>query len=155
MKILKIIASIVVAIGVVLAMVAPIGPMPGFFIGGTSTAAPANWPNTSDLHEIKLKVPGAIPRAVIIWVIEHDGDLHVVGRKNSGWVSMIGDGSPAELRIGDNTYAVQATPVTDGWQGILTAYVAKYQSDYPDIVAGFPSIEDAEESMAVFRLHPA
>ena len=57
-----------------------------------------------------------------------------------------------ELRLGESTYALDASPVTEGWREILEAYVTKYEPDYPDIVAGFPSIEEAEGTIAVFRL---
>lgn len=152
MKWLKIALPVVLVVALVLIVAAPIGPVPGLFIGGTSTAPPSTWSDTSDVHEIKLKVPGALPRVVIIWVIEHGGDLFVVGSRDSGWVRMIGEGSPVEMRLGDDTYALRATPVTAGWQPILEAYVAKYEPDYPDIVAGFPSLDEAEGRVAVFRL---
>ena len=152
MKILKLALAIILVLAVVVALVAPIGPLPGFFIGGTVSAAPSQWGDTSDVHEIKLKVPGVLPRVVIVWVVEHEGELCVVGSKDSGWVTMIGAGSPVEMRLGDNTYALRATPVTEGWQPIVEAYVAKYQPDYPDIVAGFPSIDEARGSFAVFQL---
>ncbi len=152
MKILKIAASIVLVLVLVLAVAAPIGPMPGLFIGGTPAEAPERWPDTSGVHEIKLRVPGTLPRVVIIWVIEADGELHVVGSRESGWVKMIGEGSPVELRLGGDTYALVATPVTEGWEAILQRYVDKYRPDYPDIVAGFPDIDEARGSVAVFRL---
>jgi hypothetical protein len=98
-----------------------------------------------------LRVPGTVPRVVIIWVVEHGGELHVVGSKDSGWVAMIGAESPVEMRLGDNTYALQAAVVAEGWQPILEAYVAKYQEDYPDLVAGFPSVDEAKGLVAVFR----
>jgi hypothetical protein len=152
MKALKIAMPATLVLLLVLALVAPIGPMPGFIIGGTAAEAPEQWGDTSDVHVIMLKVPGTLPRVVTIWVIEHDGELHVVGSKGSGWVTMIGEGSPVEMRLGDTTYALDASLVTEGWQQILEAYVAKYRADYPDIVAGFPSLEEAEELVAVFRL---
>ena len=152
MKILKALLFIIVIAGVLLAIAAPLGPLPGFFIGGTATAAPATWPDTSTTHEIKLKVPGTLPRVVIIWVIQHDGELHVVGARDSGWVSMLGQGSPVEMRLGDATYALRATPLSDGWEDVLSAYVEKYEPDYPDIVAGFPSPAEAEDLIAVYRL---
>ncbi len=152
MKVLKIVALVVLALAVVVALVAPIGPLPGFFIGGTAAATPAQWSDTSDVHEIKLKVPGTLPRVVIVWVVEHSGELHVVGSKASGWVAMIGEGSPVEMRLGDNTYALVATPVVEGWQAVLDAYVAKYRPDYPEIVADFPTAEEAKDTVAVFRL---
>lgn len=152
MKILKYVLSALVLLAIILVVVAPIGPMPGFFIGGKSTPAPAQWMNTSDIHEIKLGIPGTIPRVVIIWVIQQDGELHVVGAKDSGWVKMIGEGCPIEMRLGDNTYALDATLLTDDWAPVLTAYVDKYRPDYPEIVDGFPPIEEAQDSIAVFRL---
>ncbi len=152
MKALRIASLAILALLLIAALVAPIGPMPGFFIGGTSASAPDQWPDTSGVHEIQLKVPGTLPRVVIVWVIEHQGELHVVGSKDSGWVNRIGAGTPVEMRLGDSTYVLHASPVTKGWQEILQAYIAKYQPDYPDIVAGFPTLEEAEGVIAVFRL---
>lgn len=152
MKILKIVIAVAAVVAIVLALIAPLGPVPGFFIGGNPTPAPAQWPDTSSTDEIKLLVPGTLPRVVIIWVIEHAGDLYVVGARGSGWVDMIGDGSPVEMRLGDSTYALNAAPVPSGWEPVLTAYVDKYRPNYPEIVAGFPSPEDAAGQVAVFRL---
>jgi len=152
MKILKIAAAAAAVALVLLALLAPVGPLPGFFIGGTATAAPTQWPDTSAVDEIKLRVPGALPRVVIIWVIEHAGELYVVGARGSGWVDMIGTASPVEMRLGDNTYTLNATLLRSGWEPVLTAYVDKYRPGYPEIVAGFPAVEDAAEQIAVFRL---
>ena len=153
MKILKIALAGIGALALIIALVAPIGPMPGFFIGGTATEPPAQWDDVSNVHEIKLKVPGILPRVVIIWVVQYDHELYVVGAKDSGWVNMIGSGSPVEMRLGDNTYPVHALLVTEGWQPVVEAYVAKYEPDYPEIVAGFPSVDEAEGQFAVFRLN--
>ena len=152
MRALKIALSAILALLLILLVVAPIGPMPGMFIGGTSTEAPETWGDASNADEIMLRVPGVLPRVVIIWVVEHGGELHVVGSKSSGWVKMIGSESPVEMRMGDSTYSLTASPVAEGWQQILEAYVAKYQAGYPDIVAGFPSIDEAADLVAVFRL---
>jgi hypothetical protein len=154
-KILKIALPSLLALVLILALTGPIGPTPGFFIGGTEAQAPTQWSDTSSVHEIKLKVPGMPPRVVIIWVVEYDGALYVVGSKDSGWVTMIDAASPVEMRMGDSTYALNASRVTEGWQPVLEAYVAKYEPDYPDIVAGFPSVDEAEGLVAVFRLDRA
>ncbi len=153
MKALKIAGAAVLVLLLVVALAAPIGPVPGFFIGGTATAAPAQWPDTADVHEIKLRVPGTLPRVVIIWVIDHEGELHVVGSRESGWVKMIGSRSPVEMRLGDATYSLTAAEVTEGKRAILEAYLEKYEPDYPDIVAGFPEPEEAMRVAAVFRLN--
>ena len=153
MKVIKIIGALVLVAAVSAALIAPIGPMPGFFIGGNATAAPASWPDTHDTHEIKLKVPSTPPRVVIIWVVEHAGDLHVVGSPDSGWVTRLGNGGPVEMRLGDNTYALQAERLTQGAEPIVTAWLDKYRPDYPDIVAGFPSGDDAAGKFALYRLN--
>ena len=152
MKYLRIAGVLLVALLAIGVVIAPIGPVPGFFIGGTPATAPATWPDTSSVHEVRLKVPGTLPRVVIIWVVEYAGDLHVVGSRDSGWVSRIGAGSPVELRLGDDTYALRAVPVDADYDSVLEAYVAKYKADYPDIIAGFPAIADARGSVGVFRL---
>jgi hypothetical protein len=152
MKALKIALPALLGLLLILALAAPIGPMPGLFIGGTLAEAPEQWDDTSDVHEIMLKVPGTLPRVVTIWVVEHDGELYVVGSKESGWVTMLDSSSKVDMRLGDATYALNAVMVTEGWQPILEAYVAKYREGYPDIVAGFPAIDEAEELVAVFRL---
>ncbi len=153
MRVLKILGVLIGVALVAIVVAAPIGPMPGIFIGGTETPVPQAWGDTGSVDEIRLQVgEGLIPRVVIIWVIQVDGDLHVVGAKDSVWTSMIGSGGPVRMRLGDETYALRAEPVTAGWQPILEAYVDKYRPGYPDIVAGFPPVEEAAESIAVFRL---
>ena len=56
------------------------------------------------------------------------------------------------MRLGDDTYSLNASPVAEDLQQILEAYVAKYQANYPDVVSGFPSIEEGANRFAVFRL---
>ena len=153
MKVLKILALALVVVAIVVVWSAPIGPMPGVFIGGTATPLPTTWGDTSQIHEIELEVSsGMIPRVVIIWVVQVDGDLHVVGARDSGWTSALGSGGPVRMRMGDETYVMQATLLSTGWEQVVEAYVEKYRADYPDIVAGFPDIEEAAGTVSVFRL---
>ena len=152
MKVVRWILIIVVLLAAVVAALAPIGPLPGFFIGGTATATPERWPDTSEVDEILLEVQSTPPRVVTIWVVAYDGELHVVGAPDSGWVSRLGDGGPVRMRLGDNTYALNAERITDNWRAILGAYIEKYEADYPEIIAGFPSVEEAEGQFALFRL---
>jgi hypothetical protein len=152
MKIVKIAIPILVAGFVILAWIAPLGPMPGIFIGGTASDLPDSWGNTTATHEIQLEVQGTLPRVVIIWVVQVDGQLYVVGSKGSGWVQMLGQGGPVRMRMGDKTYTLTAVMVTTEWERILEAYKDKYRTDYPDIVDSFPSLEEAKATTAVFRL---
>jgi hypothetical protein len=146
--------TVLAGIALVLIFAAPVGPLPGFFIGGKATPIPEIWSDTSKLDEILLKVPGALPRVVIIWVVQVEGQLYVVGSGESGWVQRIGQGAPVEMRLRDRRYSLTATPVTSGLESIITAYKDKYRPNYPDIVAGFPSLEDSEGAYGVFRLDP-
>ena len=153
MKILKVAASLLLIIIVFLIWLAPLGPLPGFFIGGSATDVPARWSDTKPIHEIRLEVGDTgIPRVVIIWVVQVDGTLHVVGSRSSGWVSMLGQGGPVRMRMNGKTYTMEANLVTSGWEPILEAYQDKYRPDYPEIVEGFPSMEEAESAVSVFRL---
>lgn len=152
MKVLKIAVPILLVGIILLAWIAPIGPMPGIFIGGTASDLPDSWGNTRATHEIRLEVQGTLPRVVIIWVVQVDGQLYVVGAKGSGWVEMLGQGGPVRMRIGDKTYSLAASLVTTGWERILEAYIDKYRVDYPGIIEGFPTMEEAAATTAVFRL---
>ena len=152
MKIAKVGGWVLLAVLALLVALAPLGPLPGVFIGGTPTPAPLKWQDTSAVHEIVLRVPGTLPRVVTLWVIEMDNELFVVGDKSSTWVSMIGQGGPVELRLGDNTYALVATPLTQGWEPVYLAYLEKYRPDYPDLVSEFPSVAEGDATGAIFRL---
>ena len=152
MKILKIAAPTLILAFIILAWLAPIGPMPGFFIGGSAADTPATWGDTSTTDEIRLEVQGNVPRVVIVWVVQVGGDLHVVGSKDSVWVKKLGQGGAVRLRMGANTYSLDASLVTEGWEPVLEAYVNKYRPNYPDIVNSFPPLDEAAATTAVFRL---
>ena len=144
--------AFVAAMLATLVFVTPIGPMPGFFIGGQPTPVPKAWPDTSKVDEILLKVPGILPRVVIIWVVQVDSALYVVGSRSSGWVQRIADGANVEMRLSGNTYALAAVPIKQELERVVDAYRNKYRADYPDIVAGFPTLEEAGDQFGVFRL---
>ena len=144
--------AFVAAMLATLVFVTPIGPMPGFFIGGQPTPVPKAWPDTSKVDEILLKVPGILPRVVIIWVVQVDSALYVVGSRSSGWVQRIADGANVEMRLSGNTYALAVVPIRQELERVVNAYKKKYRADYPDIVAGFPTLEEAGDQLGVFRL---
>ena len=153
MKALKIGGLVLVIVVIALVYAAPLGPVPGIFIGGAPAPVPSSWGDTRPIHEIKLSVDsGSIPRVVIIWVVQVGGSLYVVGAQDSGWTTAIGDSAPVRMRMQDKTYDMQATRVKTGWQPVLEAYVDKYRADYPEIIEGFPAIEEAEGAVAVFKL---
>lgn len=151
-KKMKIAVTLLTLAFIVVAWLAPIGPMPGFIIGGSAAETPATWGDTSQIDEISLEVQGGIPRVVIVWVVQVDGDLHVVGSRESGWVNKLGQGGAVRMRMDGNTYSLNASLLTVGWEPVLQAYVDKYRPNYPDIVNSFPPPEEAAASSAVFRL---
>ena len=136
----------------ILVFVTPIGPPPGFFIGGQPTPVPQTWPETAKVDEILFKVPGILPRVVVIWVVQVDGALYVVGNSASGWVQRLGDGAAVEMRLSGNTYVLNALPVTEDLERLFNTYKDKYRPNYPDIVAGFPTLAEAGDQFGVFRL---
>ena len=153
MKVLKIALPILAVLVILLIALLPIGPVPGFIVGGTETDVPETWGDTSAIHEIKLKVGASgLPRVVIIWVTQFENELYVVGANESGWVSMLGEGGPVQLRMEDKTYPLNATRVTAKWEAVLEAYQNKYRADYPEIINGFPTLEEAKGTTAVFKL---
>ena len=150
MKILKIGFSLILVGLVALVVRLPIATTPGFFIGGSASAAPTNWENTSSIHEIKLRVPGIIPRVVIIWFVEIENDLYIIGETESGWVTMLGDGGRVHVRLGDKTHPLQASVIDSGIANIIQAWEEKYLNDYPEFFNTSAS-EDFLESVSVLH----
>ena len=149
---IKKLALLIILAAVVVLWLAPIGPMPGFFIGGTVIEAPDTWEDTSAVDEVRLKVEGLIPRVVIIWVVEVDGELYVTGDKQSGWVKGLENGGDAHLRIGENTYPVVAEPQTENVDKLISAWYEKYQPNYPEIVGQMREVSVEPRPYQVFKL---
>lgn len=152
LKFLKYIVAAVVLIIALLAMLAPIGPLPGIFIGGSASAAPRIWQDTSQVDEVRLRVAGAVPRVVIIWVVQQDNQLYVIGSNESGWVTMLGQGGPVHLRIGDATYPLLARKLTEEQLPIIASYQNKYRAGYPAIVGDMGAPEDMINGASVYLL---
>ena len=153
MKFLKIAAAVLVVLFVIAAIAAPIGPMPGFTIGGTAAQAPATWGDTSAIDEIHLQVnDGPFGRTVIIWMVQIEEDLYVLGEASSGWAQAIGSGGPVRMQMEGKLYNLTATPVTEGQAQVIETWRAKYADSYPDIIAGFPPMEEALHTTSLFRL---
>ena len=153
MKFLKLGAMIVLVIIVIVAIAAPIGPMPGMLIGGTASEVPVTWGDTRAIDEIHLQIgSGPFGRTVIIWTVQVDGDLYVTGQKDSGWTQGIGSGGPVRLRMADKLYELNATRVTTNQVAILSAWVAKYSVNYPDITDAFQDPEASLATSALYRL---
>ncbi len=152
-RILKVGVSVLLLAVVIFVVATPVGPVPGFLLGGTETEVPAAWGDTRSIDEIRFEVSsGLLPRVVIIWVVQFEGDLYVVGDGKSGWVGMLDQGGSVRMRIGDKTYSLNAQRVKNNLVPILEAYQGKYRADYPEIVNSFPQAMESVKSAGVFRL---
>ena len=151
MKVWKIGVSLVAVVLFALVVRLPIATTPGFFIGGSASSAPVTWADTSSTHEMKLRVEGTIPRVVIIWFVEIDNELYIVGETDSGWVSMLGNSGLVQMRLEDSTYPLQADVVTSGEEEILQKWLGKYEADYPEFVNTSASEEFLEYS-SIYKL---
>ena len=130
----------------------PIGVVPGFFIGGTEQQVPEKWEDTSGIDEVRLRAGDLIPRVVIIWIVQVNGELYVSGGKDSGWVSRLLKNADAQLRIGDSTYAVTAERQTQNLDELMSAWYDKYQPNYPEIVGQMRAASSNPRPYEVFRL---
>jgi hypothetical protein len=142
-----------IVLTVVVALAAPIGPMPGVRLGGSPATAPAQWSSVNLPGEVRLATSaGMLPHVVIIWVVESDDRLYVVGAPDSAWVEGATRSPDVSLRIGDDTYEMRATRLEPGRQDIVQKYIDRYKDDYPDIIADFPPVEEFSQGAAVFEL---
>ena len=126
--------------------------VPGFFIGGTEQQVPEKWEDTSGINEVRLRAGDLIPRVVIIWIVQVNGELYVSGGKDSGWVSRLLKNADAQLRIGDITYAVTAERQTQNLDELMSAWYDKYQASYPEIVGQMRAASANPKTYEVFRL---
>ena len=152
MKMLRYGLTGLVVVLIVAALAAPLGPVPGFWIRGASTDVPDAWGNTRSIHEIRLQVgDGPIGRTVIIWMVQYEGDLHVMGDGASGWTRGIGRGGLVRVAMEGRLYHLNASRLeAPDKEAVIGAWIEKYRADYPDIVSDVSA--GAREGSAVFRL---
>lgn len=144
---------VLVLLSIGIAIAAPIGPMPGFRLGGSPAPAPAQWSAVTLPDEVLLATPGGLlPHVVIIWIVEFDERLYVVGAPDSNWVVRATHSPDVRLRIGDDVYDMRATRVQSPRPDILKEYVDRYDDDYPDIIERFPPVEEFAKNAALFEL---
>ena len=89
---------------------------------------------------------------VIIWVVESDNRLYVIGAPDSTWVEGATRSPDVRLRIGDNAYGMRATRIEPGRQDIFQMYIDRYKDNYPEIIATFPPVEEFSQGGALFEL---
>ena len=144
---------VLIVLGLGVALAAPIGPMPGFRLGGDSATPPAEWSSVALPEEVRLATyASALPHVVIIWVVESNNRLYLVGAPDSTWVEGATQSADVRLRIGNEAYDMRAARLETGRRDIVQKYIDRYKDNYPDIIAGFPPIEEFSQGAAIFEL---
>lgn len=147
--------TVLVILLIAVALAAPLGPMPGIRIGGTAAEPPSNWSGIVLPDEVRFATyDGALPYVVTIWIVEVGGELYVVGDPASTWVQRATRAPEVKVRIGDEVYDMLATRMPPSREDVLGAYVGRYQDDYPEIIDGFPPLEELAAGSALFALTP-
>jgi hypothetical protein len=153
MTIIKWAAAVLVVVLLIAVVAAPIGPMPGILITGTTTEVPNAWGDTQSIEEIQLQIgEGPIGRTVIIWTVQIDGDLYVTGQNDAGWTGGIGPGGPVRMQMAGNLYELTATPLANGQVNVLEAWQAKYVKYNPDLADQFQPPVEAVSTAIVYKL---
>lgn len=106
---------------------APYDRFPGVRIGGTLTAAPADWRTVETLPVADMKLAGFPPFVVHVWYVPDEGGLITATRPDNGyWARRLRNNPDGFIRIGDTTYSMTAREITgDARIPYLEAYSAK------------------------------
>jgi len=123
---------------VALAACGPAKQRPGIALRGeVAQALPADWSFTREHREIAVQVraPYFLPHSVTIWCAEVNGQLYVGAREpeTKNWPGWVDRNPNVRLRIADQVYEVELTPVDDAarFAAIQLAYRAKYELPAP------------------------
>jgi hypothetical protein len=145
--------GVVIVVIVIAAVMAPIGPMPGIRLGGTTASAPDQWSSVTLPEEVRLEASGGVlPYVVIIWVFESDNNLYVIGSPDSRWVALASENPDVRLRINDDVYAMKATRMPPGRVDLAQKYVDRYKDNYPQIVESFGPLDAFAQGAVLIEL---
>ena len=121
------------AIGaVVFIFVTPYNRTAGVRLGGSLTAAPADWSTVNGTRLMQLKPDGFPPFVINVWFVGTPDGVITATRPDGGyWAQRVRANPNATVRIGNAAYQVKAREVLDFPQRkeMLAAYVSKYKLD--------------------------
>jgi hypothetical protein len=121
--------SVLAIAAVVYVFATPYNRTPGVRLGGTLTAAPADWSTVNGTRLMQLKPEGFPPFVVNIWFVGTPDGVITATRPDGGyWGRRVRANPNATVRIGDAAYEVTAREIVDFPQRkeMLAAYVRKY-----------------------------
>ncbi len=122
---------------------APYTRFPGVRLGGSLTAAPADWRTLETAPVADMKLAGFPPFVIHIWYIPDENGIITATRPDNGyWARRLRTNPDGLIRVGDKTYELTAREITgEARLPYLEAYGAKYSMpmryDFADeIIAG-------------------
>ncbi len=129
----------------------PSDATPGQWLRGNAVdRTPDDWSFTDEFKEIyiEVKTPYFIPHSVTIWCAQVKGKLFIGARdpESKNWPGWVDKNGEVRLKIGENIYAVAASPLSDeaAVAPVRAAYSAKY--DLP------PPTDDAPSTMRYWAI---
>ena len=106
--------------------------LPGNSLSGEVIDPPPSWEEFSEVQVVQLETSPEDPYSVNIWLGVIGPDIYVAtGADPTNWTEHLGINNNVRLRIGENIYQLEASPVTDpAERGRVGAdYVRKYDLD--------------------------
>lgn len=133
----------------------PIVMVPGVRLGGTEVPTPSTWADVDVPEEVLLRTQdGLIPRVHRIWAAKGEGGILVAGETGSGWVVRALANPDVDLRMGDDVYALRATPIEDldAQRRATRIFIAKYREGMLELYGEEPDPEEMAGEAVLFRL---
>ena len=127
----------------------PMGPVPGFALGGEEQPAPDDFAfvQDHDLIQIRTHFGGWLPQVHHIWGVGVDNGIYAIAVEGASWRARIDEDPNVLLRVGDAHYQLTATSVDDvvEVQRVFDAYIEKYGSQLEEILGRPGTIEDMSD----------
>lgn len=122
------IAALLVIAATIYVFMTPYIRVPGVRIGGTLTPAPADWTVIEGEMVVQLKTGGFPPFVVNIFYTPDTTGIITATRPDGGyWAKRARINADGYMRVGDATYALQATEITGAAR---IPYLEKYGAKY-------------------------
>ena len=123
------VAVVVVIAAIAYVFTTPYNRTPGVRLGGTETAAPADWRTVDNGPLMQIKPAGFPPLVINIWYVgTAEGVISATRPDNGYWGNRMRANSNGWIRIGDAAYEMQAEEILNPTDRnrMLQAYVDKY-----------------------------
>jgi hypothetical protein len=141
-------ALLALSIPFLVACEGPTAVFPGGALTGPVEPAPASFAFARDAGTVQLETRPEDPYSVNVWAVAVGDHLYIAaGDSENAWASYIRSDPRVRVKMGEDVYALRATPTADQPEldAFLAAAVTKYDFD--------PDPEQQDKAM-LFRLEP-